>query len=561
MPTIDAIRWFKTEFGKKIDKAVQGTPFSPDLLVAIACQETGYLWNTLRKKMPTTQVLALCVGDVIDAPRRTAFPTNKADLLKHPQGAAMFALGRQALLDMAAHIASYQPSAKIPTKFCRGYGVFQYDLQFLKTDPDYFLLQRYKDFDASLGKALQELRAKLIKLGWQNKTQLSDYESMAVAIAYNTGRFNPAKGPQQGYQSADGRYYGEAIADFLRLSQQVQAGSADAASPALPPAPPVLAEGAAYVVSSLASVLNVRSAPLIPEGKPNANIVATLPEGHAVRAVTDKKRNGFLEIETSLNGAFVRGFCKASYLKAATAALELPELQPATEAPASGVTAVYMPRKAGTVTRRADKAGAHSLNEKDMPQRAGQTPTERKQQLAAVITWLDSENPQHLRYWPRDQQTFCNIYAHDYCFLAGCYLPRVWWNAPAIVALSAGKTVEPLYGKTIDEVRANDLFRWLRDFGLQFGWRQTTSLQELQDEANLGAVGLIVARRKEEGRSGHIVAVVAETAAVPAKRRADGTLVSPVQSQAGATNFQRGTGKADWYKGAEFAEFAFWLHA
>ena len=60
-------------------------------------------------------------------------------------------------------------------------------------------------------------------------------------------------------------------------------------------------------------------------------------------------------------------------------------------------------------------------------------------------------------------------------------------------------------------MRANDLFRWLRDFGLRFGWRQTGTLTKLQQAANQGAIGLIVARRKEEGEPGHIVVVVPET--------------------------------------------------
>ena len=42
---------------------------------------------------------------------------------------------------------------------------------------------------------------------------------MAVAIAYNAGVFRPKKGLKQGHQSPDGRFYGENIFDYLRLSQ------------------------------------------------------------------------------------------------------------------------------------------------------------------------------------------------------------------------------------------------------------------------------------------------------------------------------------------------------
>jgi hypothetical protein len=171
------------------------------------------------------------------------------------------------------------------------------------------------------------------------------------------------------------------------------------------------------------------------------------------------------------------------------------------------------------------------------------------------------DEPSHLRYQPGSKLTFCNIYAHDYCHLAGVYLPRVWWTPSAIEALAQGQSVQPLYGKTIDEQRSNDLFCWLRDFGLRFGWRQTGTPSKLQLEVNQGAIGLIVARRKEDGLSGHIVAVVPETNDYRARRNAAGEVITPLQSQAGATNFRYGIGKLHWWNVDWFAESAFWLHA
>jgi len=70
-----------------------------------------------------------------------------------------------------------------------------------------------------------------------------------------------------------------------------------------------------------------------------------------------------------------------------------------------------------------------------------------------------------------------------------------------------------------------------------------------------------VARRKEDGKSGHIVAVVPETNDELAKRGADGEVSMPLQSQAGAVNFRYGTSRLNWWKADEFAESAFWLHA
>jgi hypothetical protein len=110
-------------------------------------------------------------------------------------------------------------------------------------------------------------------------------------------------------------------------------------------------------------------------------------------------------------------------------------------------------------------------------------------------------------------------------------------------------------------VRANDLFRWLRDFGLEFGWRQTGTLSKLQEAANQGAIALIVARRKQDGKSGHIVMVVPETNEARARRNSAGEVTAPLQSQAGAVNFRARTGTLNWWKGEQFAESAFWIHS
>lgn len=570
MPTAAAIRWFKSQFHSQIEAAVQGTPFTADLLTAIACQETGYIWDTLRRKnMSTDQVLALCVGDTIDGngtKGRKPFPRTKADLIARPRGQEMFDLARQALVDMARHIGGFKKAVQNPNKFCHAFGIFQYDLQFFLQDPDYFLQRRYVSFEASLAKAMEELQSKRVRIGLGGKSTLTDLEQVAVAIAYNSGNFIPSKGLKQGHES-DGKFYGEMVFDFLRLSKSVPFdGTAPGAGPGpapLPPPTPVTATGAFFRVNVVETALNVRSTPEMPAADPRSNVIASLPDGHPVRAVTGTRTRGFLEIETSLNGAHIRGFVSAKFLDPAPEA-EIVVESPAPLPPSGGVTAVYMPRKQpNSVTRRTAPANALSLNEKNQPGRVGATAEERRAELAAIVEWLAVDDPAHTRYQPHSGLTFCNIYAHDFCHLAGCYLPRVWWTAGAIEALTQGKTVEPLLGKTIEEQRANALFRWLRDFGLRFGWRQTGTLAKLQTEVNQGAVGLIVARRTEEGPPGHIVAVVPETNEHRARRNTAGDVVAPLQSQAGSkgSNFRYGTGKPDWWKDARFAEFAFWIHA
>jgi hypothetical protein len=569
MPNADDVRWFKEQFHGAIEEAVQRTPFDLDMLTALACQETGEIWPILRKQggLSVQEIVALCVGDTLDSDRgRRAFPQTKDDLLAAGNGQEMFTVARQALEKMAVHIASYRGAASNPDKFVHGFGVWQRDLQFFREDPLYFLDKKYEILEETLAKALQELRAALKRADLGDKLSLTDFEMACVAIAYNTGRFDPSRGLKQGFPS-DGRFYGEQIFDFIRLSRTVPVpgGSAVLEPPApgnaiVPQPTPISAEGPALVVDTLQDPLRLRSEPRIsdPAGK---NVIAKLPDGQPVRAVTGQPINGFMEIETSLFGAHLRGFVSAQFLRAAAEEIEIPTAPAAPTAAEARIPPVIMPRRPNTVTTRTAPADAHSLNEPGQPTRGGTTPAELVAELARIIDWLAVDDPSHERYQPHDGLTFCNIYAHDFCHLAGAYLPRVWWSQRAILALSQGDQVNPLIANTIFEVRANDLFRWLQDFGSLFGWRQTGTLSKLQLHANQGGLGLIVARRKEEGRSGHIVVVVPETDEREASRTEAGEVIAAVQSQAGATNFRHGLGRANWWLGDEFAESAFWIHA
>ncbi len=226
MPNLQDALWFKSQFQPAIERAVAGTPLNVDMITAFACQETGEIWPALRRQgVPTARILELCIGDTIDASPtgggRRAFPKNKDELLSAPGGQGMFDVARQGLVDMAGYIPAYRGAASRPDKFCHGFGIFQLDLQFFKVDPDYFLQRRYADFDAALAKCTGELQSVLKRLGWQQKTSLTDPECAAVAIAYNTGRYDPAKGLKQGYFDGS-KYYGENYFAYLQLARSAQ---------------------------------------------------------------------------------------------------------------------------------------------------------------------------------------------------------------------------------------------------------------------------------------------------------------------------------------------------
>lgn len=573
MTTIADIRWFKNSFGPRIVERMTGTPFDVDMLTALACQETGELWAAMRHEPGLTPdaIAALCCGDTLDADKgRAAFPRTKADLVAKTVvgGEEMFKIARKALLAMAEYVPAYRFARRNEKKFCHGFGVFQYDLQFFLTNPKYFLERQYEIFENSLDRALVELKAGLKKRKLEDRAEISDMEFCHVAICYNTGGFDPSRGLKQGHKS-DGLYYGEAIRDHLALVRKASAPAiAPAASIETPPGPVLLPEAATSKalgpwlrVDVTQKPLRLRSAPAI-SSPPEANVKATIPDGQPVRAVTGTPVNGFMEIEVVLGGQLFRGFASTTFLvpepsETVAGATLVPDLEPAL----AGLPEAHLIEVPNLITRRTDVATARSLNEKGLPGRGGVGPAQLRKELAGIIDYLDTERQVHKRYWPRDGLTFCNIYAHDYCRLANAYLPRVWWTSKALVQIASGRAVEPRLGASVREQRANDLFHWLQDFGTGFGWRRALTLDELQAHANLGGIAIIVARRRDDGRSGHIVAVVPETETQTAKRDTAGRVELPLQSQAGVANFRYGRSTRDWWKHERFAEAAFWIHA
>jgi hypothetical protein len=224
MAELDGMKWFKQQFGPVITPALQGTPFSLDMATAIAVQETyGDCWGRLYQTKTVADVLKLCVGDTLDYPNRDAFPKNKADLVQTAVGQQMFPIAHQALLNIAQYNSSYAGAAKNPDKFCHGYGIFQYDIQFLQSDSSFFLQYGWYDFGQCLTRLVKELNAALKRAYGSNKTSLTDDEMMYVAIAYNAGHVVVGGGPKQGYKDGGGVYYGQYFQKFLAMAHTVTA--------------------------------------------------------------------------------------------------------------------------------------------------------------------------------------------------------------------------------------------------------------------------------------------------------------------------------------------------
>jgi len=292
--------------------------------------------------------------------------------------------------------------------------------------------------------------------------------------------------------------------------------------------------------------LNLRTEPIV---RPR-NRLAVLPEGHLVTRISGEDVGSWWRVLTTLAGNRVEGFVASRFL--------VPEEESELPAGESGIRAVHLEEGRAAVTRGNQSLLAFPLGEPDRPERDAAGSVTATNALLRIVNYLEVDlSP---RYQQRNNQTFCNVYACDYCYLAKVYLPRVWWTGSAIERLTRGEAVPARYGLTVGELNANSLLDWLRDFGGRFGWARTLSETELQDHANQGGVCLILAQRSSLNFAGHVSVVVPENGFNRGLRAGEAVTV-PLQSQAGARNFRFGVSTGRWWSQAKFRDFAFWAHA
>ncbi len=274
--------------------------------------------------------------------------------------------------------------------------------------------------------------------------------------------------------------------------------------------------------------------------------VEFLPEDSEFVVLADNVDTGFSRIRAILNGTAIVGLIPTE------------EITPATDEnlePESNLCGVNRPNTRNMAIRISQTwSRTYPLNDPNMPRRDGSNPVS---DLGKIINYLKVESSK--RFEPvRHGNTFCNIYAFDYAYLANAWLPRMWWTGRAIRKLRAGQTVVPKYGSTISEMSANKLYDWFEEYAEECGWREVETYDELQDGANQGEVGIIVAAHKVSSRSGHITAVVPETSSHKAQRDGSGKVTAPLQSQAGRVN--RKYFSSNWEKGNSYRGFSYWLH-
>ena len=148
-----AIQWLDDCFGEVVRRVVED-PFSASDLYGIVCQETSYFWLQFIGRLTPNEVVSRCVldgsGDIAGTSRR-AFPSNTLEFRRKYGKAFTEILVKEG--NKTRKLRGLRPWSKI----YKGYGIFQYDLQFVQVDAVFFKERMWYDFESCLSRCLSEL--------------------------------------------------------------------------------------------------------------------------------------------------------------------------------------------------------------------------------------------------------------------------------------------------------------------------------------------------------------------------------------------------------------------
>lgn len=162
--SIKAIKWLKQNFSKQIKESIYGTPWTEDVVIGIALQETAYKWLRWIDKYSADIILQRCVFDTSgDYPNtsRMAFPKNISEF-KDAYGIEFTNMlvneyNKERAMPQPDNPNGYSPSALYLAK---GYGIFQYDLQNIVNDREFFEQKKWYNFSDCMWKLISILNQK-----------------------------------------------------------------------------------------------------------------------------------------------------------------------------------------------------------------------------------------------------------------------------------------------------------------------------------------------------------------------------------------------------------------
>jgi hypothetical protein len=182
-----AAAWLKRNFGGAMTVATAGTPFSADLLCAMACQETAYTWLLWLDRDVAT-ILRGCVLDPSgDQPGTSRGPFPSSGAVFRAEYGDEFADLLIAEGNFMRELRGWTPREWV----YKGYGIFQYDLQYVRTDEAFFRERQWREFEPCLSKALSELRTKHVGSPdlWTTVRRYNGSGPRAVQYANNVMHF------------------------------------------------------------------------------------------------------------------------------------------------------------------------------------------------------------------------------------------------------------------------------------------------------------------------------------------------------------------------------------
>lgn len=203
----------------------------------------------------------------------------------------------------------------------------------------------------------------------------------------------------------------------------------------------------------------------------------------------------------------------------------------------------------------------HPMADESIPYRNLKSAESKRRSLHKIIRKLDVKHSTRYQRTPED--TYCNVYSFDYCYFAKVYLPTVWWTDESIEKLKKGIDVTPIFNETVLPIYSSAIHDWFGVWGKDYGWEKMTSLTEIQRRVTEeGGIGIICAKRKTVGLSGHIVPIVPETEKKKAFRDENNEVLYPLQSQAGKLNYNYFARKRrDWWNHPRYSSFVLYYHA
>ncbi|CAD0009652.1 hypothetical protein [Flavobacterium chungangense] len=199
------------------------------------------------------------------------------------------------------------------------------------------------------------------------------------------------------------------------------------------------------------------------------------------------------------------------------------------------------------------------MDDSNIPFRDLTNTSSKKESIHELIAKLNVETS--IRYQKTVEDTYCNVYSYDYCYFSKVYLPTVWWTAESLEKVLQGQDVEAVFEDTVDRIYSSAIHDWFLEWGASFGWERMHTVDEIQNKVNEnGGIGIICAKRKIKGLSGHIVPVVPETDLHKAYRE-NGVVLYPLQSQAGKLNYNYFSEvRKDWWNDELYSSYVLYYH-